>query len=190
MHTRIGTGMTLFAVFALFACGNSTAASNGNNSSGGVVAVGGSSNADSTDLGGNPSGGVAAIGGDSASGGQVTTDADTPACGSTPGEAGFVEIGASDPGIRYVGRFDMTEVDAPRMAFPAATIETQFEGDAIDLRLLETAAGDITTTAYYDVTIDSGAPTKLMTSVGQEVYPLARNLSSGTHKLRISKRTE
>jgi lysophospholipase L1-like esterase len=111
-------------------------------------------------------------------------------CGSGVVESGFVDVAATDPGIRYVGRMDFTIPSAPKMAFPAVTIETTFEGDAIDMRLTETAAGGTTTTAYYDVSIDSGPPTKLMTCPQQEVYPLARNLAAGTHRVRLSKRTE
>jgi lysophospholipase L1-like esterase len=158
-------------MLTLSGCGSESAASNGTGGGG------------TTSLGGDSSGGLGSVSGGSGAGGQL-------ACDSTPGEDGFVEAKASDPGIRYVGRFDFSKLDAPRMSFPAVTIETQFEGDAIDLRLLETGAGGITTTAYYDVSIDSQAPTKLMTTIGQKVYPLARNLSSGSHTLRISKRTE
>jgi lysophospholipase L1-like esterase len=77
------------------------------------------------------------------------------------------------------------------MAFPATTIETVFEGDAIDLRLNEGAPGSsATNTQYYSVSIDGGSPIKLRTCPEQKVYPLARNLGQGTHSVRVSKRTE
>jgi lysophospholipase L1-like esterase len=116
--------------------------------------------------------------------------AGAPSCGPVPVEEGFVDVNASDPAIRYVGRLDFALPDAPKMAFPAITIETHFEGDAIDMRLQERASGGATTTAYYDVSIDSQPPVKLQTCAAQAVYPLARNLAAGTHTVRISKRTE
>ncbi len=113
-----------------------------------------------------------------------------PPCGAAQAEDGFREIRASDPAIRYVGRLDFSSPHAPRMAFPAVSIETQFEGDAIDLILDESAPGGADGTAYYDVSIDGLAPTKVMTCKEQRVYPLARELSGGFHTVRIAKRTE
>jgi lysophospholipase L1-like esterase len=138
----------------------------------------------------NGSGGSSSAGGSSATGGRRAADAGDDECGSIPVENGFVDVSATDPGIRYVGRLDFSKADAPRMAFPAVTIETRFEGDAIDIRLQEKATGSVSTTPYYDVSIDAQPPAKLMTCSGQEVYPLARNLTAGMHTLRISKRTE
>jgi lysophospholipase L1-like esterase len=111
-------------------------------------------------------------------------------CAPVPAEDGFVDVLPSDPGIRYVGRLDFTNPDSPRMAFPAITIETRFEGDAIDMRLNESAPGGPAGAAYYDVSIDSGPPSKLMACRQQTLYPLARSLASGTHTIRISRRTE
>lgn len=112
-------------------------------------------------------------------------------CGTIAVDEGFIDVASSDPNIRYVGRFDFHDPNAPVMAFPAATIETQFAGDAIDLRLKEHGAGTTkTNTQYYAVTIDDGEPRKLWTCPEQEIYPLARDLSAGTHRVRISKRTE
>jgi lysophospholipase L1-like esterase len=135
--------------------------------------------------GGEPAAASAGAAGSSGAGGEAAVT-----CGSIPVEDGFVEVKASDPGIRYVGRLDFTQPDAPIMAFPAVAIETGFEGDAIDLELKESGAGSATTTPYYDVVIDSGPPLKLMACRQQKVYPLARNLAAGTHTVRISKRTE
>lgn len=113
------------------------------------------------------------------------------ACGSTPVEDGFVDVPATDPAVRYVGRFDFADRDAPRMTFPATTIETSFEAKAIDLRLDESAPGtSATSTQFYEVRIDDQAPVKLETCPGQEVYPLARDLAAGSHVVRVSKRTE
>lgn len=168
MHLVIGTQLTLLVALLMVACDDApaSAGASGGNGSIGNTATGGSKA--TTDAGG---------------------DQETP-CGSTAVEGGFIEVKASDPGIRYVGRFDFSKTDAPRMAFPAVTIETRFEGDAIDMRLQEKAGGGTTTTPYYEVTIDSEPPVKLKTCSGREVYPLARGLSDGTHTVRVSKRTE
>lgn len=142
-------------------------------------------------MGASGVGGVPGIGGASGIGGTPGVGgASEPDCGSDVVEDGFVEVPASDPGIRYLGRLDFSDPNAPVMAFPAVTIETQFEGDAIDMRLAETAPGGAMRSEYYDVSIDQGAPTKLLTCPEREVYPLARDLAQGTHRVRISKRTE
>lgn len=113
------------------------------------------------------------------------------ACGSIPVDDGFIDVPASDPAIRYVGRFDFADEAAPRMAFPASAVETTFEGDAVDLRLRESAPGTSTTsTEYYEVRIDDEPPIKLEACPAQEIYPLARDLGSGSHRVRVSKRTE
>lgn len=115
----------------------------------------------------------------------------TGSCGAYEPEDGFVEVGPDDAAIRYVGRFDFEHADGPRMAFPATRIEAMFSGDALDVRFDEGAPGtSVTSTQYYEVQIDDGEPMKLETCPAQEVYPLARDLPPGEHRVRISKRTE
>jgi len=112
-------------------------------------------------------------------------------CGSRDVEEGFVEVPATDPGIRYVGRFKYDDPEAPWLRFPATMVETSFEGGAIDLVMNEAAAANSATNAqFYDVQIDDQEPLKLATCPQQSVYPLARGLSDGTHRVRVAKRTE
>jgi lysophospholipase L1-like esterase len=183
----LGSGglIACLAVPILLGCGGSPSSGNAAAATGGADQAAGSGR---TASGGADSGGSVGAGA-AGTGGTGATSA--PACGAmTTVEDGFVDVPASDPGIRYVGRLDFTDPAAPIMAFPAATIETRFEGDAIDMRLADTASGGTTTTAYYEVVVDSGTPVKLQTCRQQDVYPLARNLAAGMHTVRISKRTE
>ena len=176
MRLSIANYAVLLTALVMMGCGASTTDKN--------VDAGAS-------MGASGVGGVPGIGGASGIGGTPGVGgASEPDCGSDVVEDGFVEVPASDPGIRYLGRLDFSDPNAPVMAFPAVTIETQFEGDAIDMRLAETAPGGAMRSEYYDVSIDQGAPTKLLTCPEREVYPLARDLAQGTHRVRISKRTE
>lgn len=175
---RLSTLETVFLV-AFLCCGCGAGGGKGVNSSASAGHRSGTestTNRAATDQGGSTATGAAGGG---------------PKCGAIPVDEGFIDVAASDPGIRYVGRFDFDDPEAPRMMFPAVTVETEFEGDAIDLRLKEGAPGTASTnTEYYAVTIDGGEPVKLQTCPAQEIYPLARALGSGTHRVRISKRTE
>jgi len=111
-------------------------------------------------------------------------------CGASEPEEGFVEVPATDPAIRYLGRFDWSVPEAPMMWFPALGIETVFTGDALDMVLDERASGGVITTDYYEIRLDDEEPITLRTCAEQDVYPLARDLEPGPHRVRISKRTE
>lgn len=191
MRNRFNTGAAILTLVCTMGCGSESSPNDpGTGGSGGAAGSGGSGGAAGSG-GATATGGSSATGGSAQTGGAAGTGGSPAAeCGSAPVEEGFVSVKASDPAIRYVGRLDFTDPDAPIMAFPAVTIETRFEGDAIDLELTEMALGDTTTTASYEVSIDAEPPFKLATCAEQSVYPLARNLPAGSHTVRISKRTE
>ncbi len=157
-----------------------------------LVACSTDSNSESSDNGQGGAAGVASGEGGQGEAGAAGAAgaAATEICGSYQPEDDFVEIPATDPSIRYIGRFDWSEPEAPMMWFPALSIETIFTGDAIDLRLDERASGGEITTDFYEVRIDDREPVKLQTCAEQTIYPLGRDLGAFPHHLRISKRTE
>src|SRR5512142_1725099 len=124
MHFATGTQFCVLAIVSMIGCDKAPASS-------------------------GPNGPTGSIGGNAGTGGSTADVGNETTCGPANVEDGFIEVKPSDPGIRYVGRFDFSKADAPRLAFPAVTIETRFEGDAIDIRLQETAGGGTTTTPYY-----------------------------------------
>jgi lysophospholipase L1-like esterase len=102
---------------------------------------------------------------------------------------GMVDVPPSDPNIFYMGRVDC-QPNGPAFAFPAVSVRVRFQGDALDLRLRDNGTGSATSTNYYDVSIDGGAPTRLEVQAGEHVYPLARDLAGAEHTAEIVKRVE
>lgn len=101
---------------------------------------------------------------------------------------GFVDVAPTDPAIRFVGRV-FRQQGWVSFAYPAVQIETQFEGDAIDMRLRDFGLSRPNSTNFYWIIVD-GEATLLKVCDTSEVYPLARNLGPGWHTLKIVKRTE
>jgi len=100
------------------------------------------------------------------------------------------EIAASDPNIRIVGRIDKTDSNNILFAFPGVNIKAKFEGTSIEVMLTEYGSGTNTTTNYFNVIIDNGAPTVLKLSSSQSRYPLATGLKDTIHTIELFKRTE
>ena len=117
-------------------------------------------------------------------------DSSTAADGST--DAAVDDAAAPDAADAYVpmeivhkiGRFDTTDPNGPRFAFPGSAVGTTFDGTGVSVSLVE--AGE----NYFDVIVDDGAPTTLHTTSAQTSYPLAQGLAAGTHTVWIVRRTE
>ncbi len=91
-------------------------------------------------------------------------------------------IPASDPHLKYVGRWDVSDAAGPRSEWPATQIHLTLEGTAINVVLAGQQA--------FQVVVD-GAPTKTVTGLpGQSVYAVASGLAPGTHRIELCKRTE
>ena len=101
----------------------------------------------------------------------------------------MVDVPPSDPNIFYMGRVDC-KPEGPAFAFPAVSVRVRFQGSALDLRLMDSGTGGAQSTNYYDVSIDGGTPTRLDATAGDQVYPLARDLTDGEHTAEIVKRSE
>ena len=112
-----------------------------------------------------------------------------PVVYGAPGADGMVDVPANDPNIYYMGRIDCRP-EGPSFAFPGVSMRVRFQGDALDLRLRDSGTGTPQSTNYYDVSIDGAAPTRLDVSAGDQVYPLARDLSGAEHSVEIVKRVE
>jgi lysophospholipase L1-like esterase len=89
---------------------------------------------------------------------------------------------ASDPAVRFEGRWDRSDPGHPRASWPGFAIATDFSGHSISVRLQD--AGN-----YYNVFVDGalhavvgGEPGPLVT------YALASGLPDGTHRVRLQRR--
>ena len=106
---------------------------------------------------------------------------------SGPAAALPTEVAATDPGIRYIGRWDMTDPKAPRAAWTASTVMARFKGTAVNARMLYTGTYP---DSFYQIAVD-GRPTRVLElKKGQELYEVARGLSDGEHTVEIVRRNE
>ncbi len=120
--------------------------------------------------------------------GTETPVPETPA-EQTPTEPTWVTIPPSDSRLQYTGRMEVSATSAV-FSHPGASIKLRFKGDAIDLQLKDSGAGDARTTNHYQLTLDGQAPVKLAVRASQTVYELGRNLAPGEHTLELIKLTE
>jgi lysophospholipase L1-like esterase len=91
-----------------------------------------------------------------------------------------------NPGVRYIGRFNFSEVQGPKFAWSASTIYARFYGTSVSAKLK--SFGD----NYFLITIDGEVViNSLQLNEGEEkTFILASQLLEGEHEVCIVKRTE
>jgi lysophospholipase L1-like esterase len=92
-----------------------------------------------------------------------------------------VRVPPNDPNIRYSGRIDFSNPQAPRFDWPAVSITTRFRGKSIGI-LLEDGNND------YNAFLD-GRPAQVIIPGSARATTIS-GLSPGLHTLVLSKRTE
>ncbi len=103
-------------------------------------------------------------------------------------EDGMVHVPANHPEIRYMGRVDCTDPEAPAFGFPGVTIRAGFEGTEIDMVLVD--EGNSNEPNFYNIIIDDGEPMVLEAIPGENTYVLADALEDAEHTVEIYKRIE
>jgi len=104
---------------------------------------------------------------------------------SSLASAATVPVSAADPAIRYEGRFDTTQADAPVVIWQGSRITVGFEGDSLALNF-DAAKGQV----FFDATID-GTTTRVDLREGQPpVGATFTGLGAGRHTLTLFKRSE
>jgi lysophospholipase L1-like esterase len=93
---------------------------------------------------------------------------------------------SSSPGVRYIGRFDFSEVQGPKFAWSASTIYAKFYGSSISAKLK--SFGD----NYFLIIIDGKVIiNSLQLNKGEEkTFVIATQLIEDEHEVCIVKRTE
>ncbi len=101
------------------------------------------------------------------------------------GAAG-TDISPGDANIRYVGRFNWADPDAPEFDWPGTHIKAKFTGTSIGVKLESTS-----TTYRYRVFVD-GAPLAdiVASAAGNQTYSIATGLAAGNHTVEIHKKNE
>jgi len=86
--------------------------------------------------------------------------------------------------VHFIGRFDMTDPNAPRFAWSGSTVMARFTGTGVSVRLADAGANQ------FAIYVDGVVASKVMKTSGDQSYPLATGLAAGTHDIAIVKRTE
>ncbi|MDG1478120.1 MAG: GDSL-type esterase/lipase family protein [Myxococcota bacterium] len=115
---------------------------------------------------------------------DTDTDADADADADTDAEP--VWVAPSDPALRYIGRWDHSDPDAPHVGWQGASIVLGFEGTAV-----RAALDPGTRTEYFRAIIDGDPDTTVHVelSPGVETVTVAEGLSDEAHTLELVKET-
>ncbi len=105
-----------------------------------------------------------------------------------PDEDGMILVPPNHPEIRYFGRIDCANENAPSFAFPAVSIRAKFEGDAVGMIMND--HGSVDQPNFYNIIIDNKAPSVLEMTPGENAYLLGENLGQGAHIVEVFKRVE
>ena len=98
-----------------------------------------------------------------------------------------VTIGADNAHLQYTGRVDRSTPAAPVLSWPGTSIEGNFTGSALAIRLDDQLGKN-----YFDVYLDGDLerPVRVAASKGGKTYPIAAKLAPGRHSFLITKRSE
>ncbi len=78
----------------------------------------------------------------------------------------------------------------PAFSHPGVNLRFAFEADSLDLELEDFGTAGVTSTNYYSVLLDGGAPWTFKAETGRHRYPLLRQLKPGPHVVELFKETE
>ena len=116
--------------------------------------------------------------------GDATATPAADARGATP-DGGAADQGGNPggtPAVRFVGRFDRSDLAGPRFAWSGSGMIARFSGTSVGVKL----GG----AQQYTVLIDGVLKPKLLPMPGGAVSPLASGLAAGEHLVEIYRRTE
>jgi lysophospholipase L1-like esterase len=109
------------------------------------------------------------------------------ACRTEPGNGSGPElrtVGAGSPLIRYHGRIDRRDPDAPAFDWPASGFTLRFTGTAVGMVIEDTGDNDFT------VWIDGKKYPRITAVKGENRVVVAGKLKPGEHQLEFAKSTE
>jgi len=107
-----------------------------------------------------------------------------------------VVVPASDPRIQYIGRFDVSNPDAPRFAWSGSIIKARYKAERITLLLKDDPPANRTDDSgapfrnWFDVLIDGHLAVTIVASPNRTRYEIPRPLDNGPHTITVFKRTE
>ncbi|AKU94882.1 lipase/acylhydrolase, putative [Labilithrix luteola] len=99
--------------------------------------------------------------------------------------------GPEGPSIRYIGRFDTQEPDAPRCGWPGCRVIANFQGSEVSVTLTEHVDDwMVGGPSEWDYAIDGQWQPKLVLAIGQQKISLGTKLGPGQHTVELYKRSE
>jgi Carbohydrate esterase 2 N-terminal/GDSL-like Lipase/Acylhydrolase family len=117
--------------------------------------------------------------------------------GSNRGGSALEDSAPADPApsgpprIDFVGRFNMTDANAPICGWPGCRIVARFEGTRVSARMQEITESWMSGgPSEWDVAIDGQLQSKLVMAAGTKDYELATGLNPGVHVVELYKRNE
>ncbi|WP_083634496.1 SGNH/GDSL hydrolase family protein [Saccharicrinis aurantiacus] len=97
-----------------------------------------------------------------------------------------ISIEPSNPLIKYVGRIDFSDTNAPEIFWSASEIEIQFTGTSVSATLVDEKGLN-----YFNVVIDKDSVYPLKLDKGSKTYLLAEKLDGNIpHTIELIKRNE
>lgn len=172
------------------------------NATGGTSVSGGNAGADAsasagttTTLGGNAAAGTGNGGsppnGGSGGAGQagapiVTAGGNAGASGGGGGSSGSGDGSTVAQGVRWIGRVDVSDLDAIKLAWSGAGFIGTFTGTTVEAKLRTEGTGDI----YFQPVVDGKPGPRFAVTGAEKTYPLAANLSAGNHEIALYRETE
>ena len=95
-----------------------------------------------------------------------------------------VSIAPSNPFVRTIGRWDVSDPNGPRCAWPASEMQFRFRGTTATVAVSETGHDE------WQVVVDGAPTTALRLAPGTSVQTAASGLTNGPHEIDLIKRTE
>lgn len=97
-----------------------------------------------------------------------------------------LHVRADDAKLRFIGRFDTRQPEAPLLSWSGSEIRANFSGTQLGLRMAAVSG----TVSHYTVEVDGRRHALAVSGQGPQDWRLREPLSTGPHELRIVKRTE
>ncbi len=101
-----------------------------------------------------------------------------------PNATNTANVALPPPPVRLVGRFDKTDPEGVRFAWPGSTIVGRFRGTSLRARLKDEGHN------YFQIVIDGAPHAVVQTDAATTTYVIAEHLPDGVHDVAIHKRTE
>ncbi len=96
-----------------------------------------------------------------------------------------VTVSPNNQLIRYTGRINFENTNAPEIYWPGTQIEIRFEGEELKAKLKDENGEN-----YFNIVIDDDSLRYIRLDTTERLYTLAKGLPDGPHTVKLIKRSE